>query len=154
MSVEIKEIRPKRRESCIFLLFDQNSGKVLIEKRHARSPNDKMAGMLIIPGGKVEEVDRVPNEDYFENALKREVFEEFGVVVTSKTVLFDITHTTPNGNTYDSRVYLVHGWQGNVSNAEGRNEHLWLDIREAGRLVSDPVEKRAIQAARREWGMI
>lgn len=150
MSVEIKEIRPRRRESCIFLLFAKDSGKVLIEKRRAKSLDDKMGGMLVIPAGKVEEVDRVPNEDYFENALKREVFEEFGVVVTSKTVLFDTTHTTPNGNTYDSRVYLVHGWQGNVSNAEGKHEHLWLDVSEAERLVLNPVEKRIIQAVR-EW---
>lgn len=151
MLVEIKEIWPGRRKSCIFLLFDQSSGRVLIEKRRAKSPNDKMTGMLIIPAGKVEEVDRVPNGDYFENALMREVSEEFGVVVTAKTVLFDIMHTTPNGNTYDSRVYLVHGWQGNVLNVEGRNEHLWLDIQEAERLVSNPVEKRAIRAARKEW---
>lgn len=149
MSKEIKELQPRKRKSCIFLLFDRGSGKVLMQRRHARSPNDKMAGMLIIPGGKVEEVDRV-NGDYFEDALIREVFEEFGVVVTAKTALFEMTHTTPNGNTYDSRVYLVHGWQGNVRNVEEKHELLWLDIREAEDLVSNPVSKRAIRAAR-EW---
>lgn len=147
---ERKEIKAERRESCIFLLFDRNSGKVLLEKRQAKSPNDKMAGMLIIPGGKVEEADRVPDGDYFENALVREVFEEFRVVVTSQTVLFDITHTTPNGNTYDSRVYLVHGWQGNVLNVEGKHEHMWLNVSEAERLVSNPISKRIIRAARKE----
>lgn len=154
MRKERKELQIRKRESCIFLLLDKGSGRVLIQKRRARFPDDKMAGMLIIPGGKVEEVDRVANGDYFENALVREVFEEFGVVVTAKLVLFNVTHTTPNGNTYDSRVYLVHEWQGDVSDAEGKHELVWLDIQEAERLVSGPVAKRTIRAVRRERSRI
>lgn len=56
----------------------ESDGKFLIIKR---SEGKHAGGLLSFPGGKVEESDEVNSDDILRNAVKREIFEEVGLIL-------------------------------------------------------------------------
>lgn len=135
-------------ELAIFLLYDPNTNKFLLEERRAKFKGDKMAGFVVVPSGKLEPEDYLQGGDYFINALFREVGEEFGVVPESITFLIETEFTTPNQHFYRSRVFLITRWAGEVVNKEGKHEHEWVPLSEAEDRASLTESKEFIAAAK------
>lgn len=139
-----KEVRPvSERGSSIFVLYDQNTDRVLLERRRPKFEGDQLAGLLIFLGGKVDTAD-LNGGDPFENTLVREMVEELGVVPENFTILLEPRFTSPNGHPYTSRVYLVTKWRGEPTNREGKHEHVWMPLAEAQRLVQLDLTKEIV----------
>lgn len=128
---EIEVIQPPQLESAIFLFYDPVTDKVLLERRQAKFEGDKMVGLVIIPGGKVDVEDRAKEGDYFEHALVREIDEEFGVELRDYSLLFEVNHVTLNNEAYRSKIYLVIEWEGKITNRENKHEYSWIPLNEA-----------------------
>ncbi|MBI2405906.1 NUDIX domain-containing protein [Candidatus Microgenomates bacterium] len=135
-------------ESAIFLLYDPNTNRFLLEERRARFEGDQMAGMWVVPAGKLEPEDYQESGDHFENALVREIGEEFGVVPQTFYFLFVIDHVTPNNHPYRSKIYLVTSWNGEVENKENKHEHEWIPLDEAEERASHWLAKEIISKAK------
>lgn len=140
---EREKLSPK--ESVVFLLY--KDGKVLLEKR-TNKISDAYNGMLIVPGGKIEQKD-YSQPDYFFTALLREVEEELSVKPLRVIHLFDNPHNfTPRGNIYYSRVYLVTEWEGETKSQEPEKATaVWVNIDEAANLMPLEFSKEIIAAA-------
>lgn len=156
MAHEIPSIAPK--ESVIFLFYKApgfassayRDGKILVEKRGTR-PNDHYANKTVLPGGKVDEEDR-KSVDRFRAALLREAQEELSVLPTTLIRLFDEERNiSPKGDVYNSRVYLITEWEGeiNFSKAPEKATPLWININEAENELPLEFSQRIIAAARR-----
>ena len=143
--MEEREKLPQK-ESVVFLLYKDN--QVLLEKR-TNKISDAYSGMLIVPGGKIEQKD-YSQPDYFLTALIREVEEELSVKPRRITHLFDNPHNlTPRGNVYYSRVYLVTEWEGEIKSQEPEKATaVWVNIDEATSMMPLQFSKEIIAAAR------
>lgn len=143
---EFSSIAPK--ESVVFLFY--KDGKILVEKRGTR-PNDHYANITVLPGGKVNEEDR-KSADRFRTALIREAQEELSVLPTTLIRLFDeARNISPKGDIYNSRVYLVTEWEGEIDykKESSKATPFWLDINLAENELPLEFSQRIIAAARR-----
>src|SRR5688572_28863936 len=123
MSNEFGERRDPERKGVIFLIYQD--GKVLLEDR--TTPEKAYFGYEIIPGGKVESGTDIN----FEQAAKREVFEECGIVVKGMVQLDTFLHVTISNHLYETTAFLITEFEGEPNNVEGKSKHLWVDINEA-----------------------
>lgn len=144
---EPEKTHQPQKESVVFLFY--KDGKVLLEKR-TNKISDAYNGMLIVPGGKIEQTD-YSQPDYFLTALLREVEEELSVKPLTVIHLFDNPHNlTPRGNIYYSRVFLVTEWEGEIKSQEPEKATaVWIDINDAEASVPLEFSQRIIAAAKR-----
>ncbi len=126
MQKEVGEKRLPEKEGVIFLLF--KNGKFLLEDR--KHPEKGYFGYIIIPGGKVEKIDL-----NLEKAAERKVLEECSVVVKKMFHLDSFIHMTMSNHLYQSAAYLVTEFNGDVTNDEGKADHLWVSFEEAEKLL-------------------
>ena len=117
---EIK--RPGETEGVIFLLY--KNGKFLVEE--VVRPDSEFYGHVRIPGRKIEQGESP------EDAMKREIKEEFGVSAKSFIHLDTFEDVALSGNYYVFHAFLVLDYDGEVKNQEpGKSNIYWLPIHEA-----------------------
>lgn len=129
---ERKEITEKH--GVIFILYNKN--KIQLEKR--TQPDSTFYGYVIIPGGGIESGES-PDE-----ALNREVGEEYGVKVLVGESLGIIKAVDSDGIPNIRHVFLVSKWEGNLSNPELKNEHLEANIKQARELCKHPIFQKIL----------
>jgi 8-oxo-dGTP diphosphatase len=103
-----KRITQWKHVSSALILKDQS---VLVCKRLPPCPFE---GFWEFPGGKQE-----PGETAFQ-ALKRELFEEVGVIIQKASLILTIRHVYPHINVHLS-IYKVINYQGIPTGKEGQN---------------------------------
>jgi len=91
------------------------SGRVLVAERLCDGPFD---GLWEFPGGKIGAGETAPD------ALKRELAEELGIMVTSAKPFMELHHEYPD-RTVDLEFFLVSEWQGEPTGLEGQGIR-WL----------------------------
>ena len=124
MNEERGERREPEREGVIFLIY--KDGKVLLEERTI--PGKAYSGYTIIPGGKFE----VGVDHNHDDAVNREICEECGNIEITKIILLDrYLQTTITNHLYKVSAYLIAGFEGEISNPEGKSNHIWVDLNEA-----------------------
>jgi len=125
---EIK--RPAEKEGVIFLLYKE--GKFLIVKNI--KPKSGFYGHFIFPGGEIEKAELA------EQAVIREVNEEFGVNPKDVILLDTFEDVTLNLGYHRFHAYLVLDFEGEVKNKEPEKSVIqWVlpdEAREVLKLVS------------------
>ena len=109
-----------KKQGVVFALWD--GAKIQLEKRIQPG---KYQGLTIIPGGASEK------DETTEEALFREVKEEYGIEVTNFQKLGLFPSLESNHTLNIRHLYLVTGWSGVLSNPENKNDHLEVSISEA-----------------------
>lgn len=114
----------------VFALF--KDGKICLEKR--TEPNTNFYGYTIVPGGRIEQGETA------EEALLREVKEEFGVEIAAYRDVGIVDSV--EGNLINFRhVFLVTSWKGRLSNPEGKNRHLRMSLEKAMATCTHPISQ-------------
>lgn len=126
MTTEFGEKIEPEKEGVIFLLF--RNGKVLLEDR--KHPQKPYFGYVIVPGGKVEKEDTS-----HEKAAEREVLEECGIKVKKMICLDTFLHITISNHLYRTTAYLITDFDGEVTNKEGKADHVWAKIEDAYQIM-------------------
>jgi mutator protein MutT len=114
---------------CGVLLHDK---KVLVEKR--QSDDEADPGLVMIPGGHVEAGES------FEEALKREMKEELGILVSEITPVHTRYYTASNGERQKIHYFHVRSWSGRVQSNEAERvywESNWNNL-------SDETERKVV----------
>lgn len=132
-------IEAKKPDGVIFAMI--RSGEILTEIRVKHKSN--FFGEVILPGGAIEEGETS------DEAVKREIKEECGVVATRYHFVENLTLKHPKQGRINLDVYVVEGWEGELTNVEyQKGVHLELPIisarkilYETGKTVLDVVEK-------------
>ena len=119
---------------AVGVIVSQDKKQVLISKR---TPKQHLAGLWEFPGGKVEKGENV------EAALKREVYEELGIIVISCNQLITVSHDYPNKNVYLD-VWLIEEWNGEPV-AKEEQEFTWANINELSSFEFPEANKHIIQ---------
>lgn len=116
MSSELQEKLKPQREAVIFLLY--RKGNVFIERRLKKGSG--YYGYFIIPGGGVEEIDNT-----FEDAVRREAWEEKGVLVGNAVHLGSFVDASfSSGELKTSHAYLVNDFEGDPIEKEPEKAEL------------------------------
>lgn len=126
------------RIGVIFLIY--NDGKVLLEKRTTLGKG--YYGYTIIPGGKVE------TGETFDQAARREIWEECGIDVVEMYPLDRFLHFTPSKHLYDTTAFIVMDYNNDPINIEGKSDHVWVDINKALELLIFGDSRDVIRAAK------
>ncbi|MAS81874.1 MAG: DNA mismatch repair protein MutT [Legionellales bacterium] len=125
----------QRTHVAIGVIYNVTKDKILISKR---SNNQYLAGYWEFPGGKVEY-----NEDVI-TALKRELFEELGVIIKKA-----VKYTSINHNYKDKKVLLdvfkVTDWSG-LPKSKEKQEFCWVSINELNNYKFPDANKYIIQS--------
>ena len=130
--VEKKETIAKN--VVIFALYDGQ----LINLEERIEPGHRFTGYTIIPGGVIE------HGESEEEALQREVREEFSVEVTEFKRLGDVIDKISESVSNFGNVYLVSKWDGEVSNPEMKNRHIQTTLSEARVICNHPVTQQVL----------
>jgi len=130
--VESSEITEKH--GVVFILWDGE--KIQLEKR--LEEGTEFFGYTIIPGGAIE------TSETQEEALLREVCEEYGVVPSEYRKVGIVDTIEQNGTLNFRHVFLVTGWNGQLSNPEDKNEHIKTTLEEARKLCTHPISQRIL----------
>ena len=105
---------------------------VLVEKR--RSDDEADPGLVMIPGGHVE------TGESFEEALRREMKEELGILVSKITPVHTRYYTASNGERQKIHYFHVTSWSGRVQSNEAERvywESSWNNL-------SDETERKVV----------
>lgn len=135
--IETKET--PQRHGVIFAIWD--GCKIQLERRIAPG---EFKGFTLIPGGKMELKETI------EEALTREILEEYEVQALEYTKLGFLTNIEQNGILNARHVYLVTRWKGKLSNPEGKNEHLEVSLSEARLLCTHPVSQQVLDLVEKQ----
>lgn len=127
------------RNGVVFALWDGENLQLEIRKKPG-----KFFGFTIIPGGKVEK------DESFEDALLREVKEEYEIEVLEYRILGDFTEIEDGGIVNTRRLFLVTQWDGELANPENINDHIGVPIEEAFGLCSHPLTKSFLSVIQKE----
>lgn len=144
---EKEEEHMTEKEAVIFLF--RRKDKVLIEYRLTEKGKFEE---IFIPNGHVEETDR-NSENYLENAMLREVGEEFkGKVKPTSYTYADKYHVEEMGMTF--HIYIIDSWQGthpHYSTEEGKrfSKLRWMPIDEALEIMPYPSGIFALEKAKK-----
>ena len=114
---------------CGVLLQDKS---VLVEKR--RMDDEADPGLVMIPGGHVE------TGESFEEALRREMKEELGILVSKITPVNTRYYTASNGERQKIHYFHVTSWSGRVQSNEAERvywESSWNNL-------SDETERKVV----------
>jgi len=98
----------------------KKKNKILFTKR----PSQKYYGdYWEFPGGKLE------NDETFEEGLKRELYEELGIKINTKSLksLDVISHTYDKKNFIIMNVFSLKTWKGKLNNKDVK-DFLWVNI--------------------------
>jgi len=124
----------------VFVLWDGKN--IQLEKR--TEMGDKFQGLTIVPGGAVE------GQETYRWAVDREVQEEYGVKVVKAEDIGKIREAEENGVVNYRHVFLVIGWEGELSNPEGRNKHIEATFQEARKLCKHPISQQVLNLVEEE----
>lgn len=124
---ERKEKRSVEKEGVFFLIY--NNGKVLLEER--KRPDKPYFGYITIPGGGVDGKDL----NHFE-AAKREAKEECGIEAKEIILLDNFLQMSISNHLYNVSAFLISSYGGEVTNPEGKSNHIWATFDEALKMVS------------------
>ncbi len=127
------------KHGVIFALFDGQ--KLQLEKRV--EIGDPYYGYTIVPGGSLKSGETV------EEALRREVREEYDVRALSYKKLGINFAVEPDGTLNLRHVYLVTKWKGKLSSPEGRNIHFETTFGKARVLCGHPVTQQILDLVER-----
>ncbi len=125
----------QRTHVAVGVIYNTTKDKVLISKRLR---NQHLAGYWEFPGGKVES-----NEDV-ETALKRELFEELGIVVSKAETFTSVSHDYPNKKVLLD-VWKVTDWSG-IPESRENQEFCWVSIHELNKYKFPDANKYIIQS--------
>ena len=125
----------QRAHVAVGVIYNATKDKVLISKR---SSSQHLAGYWEFPGGKVECNENV------NSALKRELFEELGIIVIKAEA-----YTTVSHDYVDKKVLLdvwkVSEWHGQLESKESQ-EICWASISELNKYKFPDANKYIIQS--------
>jgi len=122
------------KNSVIFIIREGTF--IQLEKRV--QPSDRYYGYTLIPGGKCDEGE-CP-----QNALIREVREEFGINSITAEELGLLEVPEGSGIVSCKHVFVVDSWKNTLSNPENRNIHLTVPIDEARKICTHPVSQKVL----------
>jgi 8-oxo-dGTP diphosphatase len=122
------------KNSVIFIIYDGK--EIQLERR--KEKNDPYYGYVLIPGGKVEQGEAP------QNALIREIREEYGAKYIKAEELGAIESYKEDGQINYRHVFLVNGWKGRLLNPEHRNTHFRATIDEAKQLCKHPISQKVL----------
>lgn len=128
------------KHGVIFVIYDGQ--KIQLEKRVNK--NDKYYGYITIPGGMVEQGEAP------QNALVREIREEYGATFVNAKELGGVESIEGDGQPNFRHVFLVDGWSGRLSNPEHENIHIKATIEQARKICKHPVTQRALDLVEAE----
>lgn len=111
-------------------------GKICLEKR--TNPDKSFYGYTIVPGG------RIKSGETQEEALLREVQEEYGVEANLYRKVGIVDSVEEGGLINFRHVFLVTSWKGRLSNPERRNKHLRIPLEKARTVCTHPISQRIL----------
>lgn len=127
------------KHGVIFALWDGKN--IQLEKRIKPG---KFQGYTIIPGGGVE------TDETLEEALLREIREEYGTKVIDYINLGSFPSIEDNGFLNVRHLYLVTEWEGVLSNPENKNQHIECSIEEALLVCTHPLSQIFLRKVQQE----
>lgn len=125
----------QRTHVAVGVIYNTAKNKVLISKR---PDHLHLGGYWEFPGGKVEK-----NEDVY-SALKRELFEELGIVIDKATALIEINHDYLDKHVLLD-VWQVTSWKEEPVSCENQ-EIRWVTIEDLENYNFPEANKHIIQA--------
>jgi 8-oxo-dGTP pyrophosphatase MutT (NUDIX family) len=127
------------KNGVVFALWDGKNLQLEVRKKPGN-----FFGFTIIPGGKVEK------SESFEDALLREVKEEYRIEVLEYYTLGDFTEIEDGGIVNTRRLFLVTRWNGELGNPEKINDHIGVPIEKAFGLSNHPLTKTFLDVIQKE----
>lgn len=124
-----------RKNGVVFALWDGENLQLEVRKKPGN-----FFGLTIIPGGKVEKGES------FEDALFREVREEYGIEVLKYCALGNFVEIEDGGIVNTRKLFLVTRWDGELDNPENINGHIGVSIKEAFTYCKHPSAKTFLSA--------
>jgi len=137
MSVEQKVLPEKH--GVVFALLHE--GKIQLKKRMKKG---EFEGKIIIPGGGANA------DETLEEALLREIKEEYGVDGRVYKKLGTYPNIENNGTLNIRHLYLVTEWEGELSDPEKVNIHLEIPLDEAFDVCQHPLTQIFLQRIKDE----
>jgi 8-oxo-dGTP diphosphatase len=125
----------QRTHVAVGVIYNSTKDKVLVSKR---SDKQHLAGYWEFPGGKVE-----INEEIY-SALKRELFEELGIVVNKADPYTSISYDYPDKKVLLD-VWKILEWSGGPVNRENQ-EICWVDVDDLNNYKFPDANKYIIQS--------
>lgn len=125
---------PPKKQGVIFAIVKDNV--IQLEKR--LKIGSVFFGFNIVPGGTVEDNETV------EEALFREIKEEYDIIPKKFEFLGSDTEIEKDSTVVIRHVFLVTSWEGIPSNPESKNGHLEATLKEARRLCAHPISQRIL----------
>lgn len=133
-------------ESVLFLFLKNN--KLLVE--HRLTDSGKFEEMLL-PGGGIEDVDKVEGEDYRVNAMKREIREELGEQISIKDFTF-LTTAESGEQRIMFHSYVINDWDGelpeySIEDGAPNAKLEWLTLEDAFLAFTNDVARTVVGKA-------
>jgi 8-oxo-dGTP pyrophosphatase MutT (NUDIX family) len=141
--IEAKTEFQPQREAVVFVFFKDN--KVLVEKR---AKGNTFEGLKIFPSGKVEVKDIDGDLDYRVEALRREVWEELGVIPTKFRLI--LAKVYPREVNMLLHCFLITEWQGQIETNRVAEKGVfeWMDLSRAEKEMPLESSKEIIASAK------
>lgn len=139
--IDSAEVKAKIKHVVVFILYDQETGRVLSERRR---PDTKVyPDKVVFPAGNVKPHER---NDY-QRALFREMREELGIAPREYAPLDTDEPLTAANGAYTLHPFIITEWYGGISQhvLDDRNPLIWETLEE---VEASPIENRAILAKR------